>query len=222
MGVLALLGVVDAAPKKNPKRRGTFAAYIDPAAPDDPPRPAAPKPTPLSVVLLIDRSPFHPGGLLDESAIMSVAYELVEAVLDDDLVGVMACDATVELVMKPVWGADAWRVTRAAYRLKAGAGGTLTAGLEEARTYLGPAPGRKVIVFVTDGGRTDANLHTTLDAIRGDGITLVVVPALTADERDLEHIAQTAGGRVVAVHGNSAVPTPFTRYIRGLHFPSAR
>jgi hypothetical protein len=219
--LVALLGgLADAAPTKRPKRKGTFAAYIDPAAPADPPRPQPPKPNPLSVVVLIDTSriPFDFDTYRwDLHYLMS---DVTRALTEDDLIAVMTFDASVELAMKPVWGNDRKPLERAVSSIKEGSGRNLEEALEQARAYIGPAPGRKLIVLVTQGATGDENLTAPLHAIRDDKVGLIVVGTRlpVRDFGPLLHLAENANGTLFVPFKDHDDPPALTRQIRAMHF----
>lgn len=217
VGLVALLlcGSSDGAPKKHAAaRKGTVAAYIDPHAPPDPPRPAPRKPERASILFLIDRTM-----LVDEPyGAWDAAYEVGRQILEEDLVAVMAFDRVAEVVVKPVWPDDYRRVVRAVDTLKPVRGPSdLASALDKARNYIAPAPGRKLVVLVTNKARFDDNLEAALVALRTDSVELVVVGTMSADTVTLARVANAAGGTFTRFDQDHDIPTKLEAVVRALH-----
>lgn len=220
VGLVALLlcSRSEAAPAKHvPKRKGTFAAYIDPAAPPDPPRPAPRKPERVSIVLLIDQT--MTSGQSYESIAWTAGHDLRVGLLGEDLVAVMAFESRAKVVVKPVWPDDYDRVIRAIEGLEPVRGPSDLAGaLDEARSYIAPAPGRKLIVLVTNKARLDDKLEAALAAIRTDAIAFVVAGTWAGHRATLAKVADAAGGTFVHVWDDHDAPTKLEAEVRALHY----
>ena len=203
--VLLLCGLSQGKPRK--KRSGTFAAYIDPAAPEDPPRP---KPKSLSVVLLIDKSGLHHDSWRSEAAVPTL--EVLRNLTDNDRVAVLAFSSSVDVVLKPTWASEVARIAGAVLSLKPARDSNLTAALDEARWYVSAAPGHKVIVLLTSATKHDEKLDATLAAIRTDKIELIVV-GMSDSDGHLWRVAEPAGGKLFLMTRELAGE------IRALHNP---
>jgi hypothetical protein len=190
VGIVALVsGAADARPKK---RRGVFAAYIDPAAPIDRPR-TAPNTEPLAILFVVQRPSFPDANVWPWDA-ASRALELRDAAIEEDLVGVMAFDSTVDTVLKPVPASQLWDAHRAIRELQTRDGGDLANALTEARAYINEASMRKLIVLIAKETWLDAKLKAALQAIRDDNIAFLV----------LGDRSNSALLRTIAVRGNGA------------------
>ena len=214
VGIVALVcGTVDARPKK----RRVFAAYIDPAAPIEPPR-AAPNTEPLAILFVVQRPSFPDADVWPWHA-ASRALELRDAAIDEDLVGVMAFDKTVDKVLKPVRGSELWDVYGAVRELQTSGGGDLANALTEARAYINEASMRKVIVLIAKETWLDAKIKAALQAIRDDNIALIVL----GDDSNSSLL------RTIAVRGNGTyiprdhdVPSLFAKEVRRLRDAAAK
>jgi hypothetical protein len=185
------------------KRRGTFAAYIDPAAPADPPRPPPPRPeveaTALSIVVLIDRSAGITGSKLDSakqaiSAIDSMTW-------GDDLIAVLAFDESVDYVMKPTWAGDP-RLRKSVKKLKASKdAANLLQALDEVCWYIQAAPGRRIVVLVADGGVRDDELDDAMRLVSGANVQTIVVGMAGGDPAALRRLAREIDAPFVMLDG---------------------
>lgn len=183
-----LFGVADAAPKK---RTGTFAAYIDPAAPDDPPQPWSTFPTWLSVVIVIDRSATTAGPKLE--AAKAAAQKVGDCLLDGDQVAIVAVDLSVRYALRAIYAENRTAFKQVLNGVRpTDEGADLAAAIDEARAYLEPAPERKVIVLFTDLEQADERLAPALATARRADIRVKLVAMPGSDEMKLWSVTSKA------------------------------
>ena len=194
VGLVALLcGVADAKPKK---RKSTFAAYIDPAAAEDPRLPWPQNPEWLAVAVLIDRS--ADSHQLDAA---KAATRLVVDGLDDwDMAALVAFDTELDTLVSPrhlIKQRKAFKQALAS--IKPGRDHDLASVLDEMPEYMTTSPDRKLIVLFADVSNLDDKVAASLRAIHEAYITLVIVELPNADRAQL---ADKAGGKVHILDGD--------------------
>jgi hypothetical protein len=220
VGLVALLcGAADAAPKKAKKRKGTFAAYIDPSAPDDPPPPPPPpepKPGWLSIVVLVDRTAETSGAKLDFAKLVIRGDDM--ATWGDDLIAVLAFNDTVDYVLRPAWAGDA-RIRKAARKLAPASGSAnLASALTETSSYMDKAPNRKVIVLVTDRAEIGDELDEAMRTVRLAHIDVFIVGMPDADEMTLAYVGQEIGARATFTPGTHQDHIDLAEALYNLHY----
>jgi hypothetical protein len=192
-----------AAPKNAKKHKGTFSAFIDPAAPDDPRLPWQQNREWLAVTFLIDRS--VDGARLD--AAKTAAQRIYEALDEWDMAALMMFDASVDTPMRAGHiNARRKQFKRALAGVTTGQGRDLAAALDETRDYMSDSPDSKVIILFTDASDVENNVILALRAIRQAYVTLIIVGLPGADRDKLLTLAREAGGKLRMLDGepNSA------------------
>lgn len=187
-----------AAPKNAKKRKGTFSAHIDPAAPDDPRPPWQQDREWLAVAFLIDRS--VEGARLD--AAKTAAQRIYDALDEWDMAALMMFDASVDTPMRAGHiNARRKQFKRALAGVTAGRGRALAAALDETREYMTDSPDRKVIILFTDASDVENNVILALRAIREAYVTLIIVGLPGADREGLSTLAREADGKLRMLDG---------------------
>jgi hypothetical protein len=199
LGLIALLvGAADAGPKGK-KRRGTFAKYIEPTAPDDPPRPWGTAPTWLAVALLVDRTWSDDTQLDDAKAI---AQRVGDSLEKHDQVAILSFDMAIEKVMRGrEIGARRKAFKRSLASVTVAPQSDIATALAQTRVFFECAPYRKVLVLFTESGDITERLEAELVAIRRSHINLLVVGLPGASWPTLRRLAEIAGGRMFPIGG---------------------
>ncbi len=172
VGVVVMLCIgAQAAPRKQATRRtGPFAAYLDPNAPLDPPRPKVESgPRWLSVVFLFDRA-------ASGDAVATAPEALLGGLEDGDLAALMAFDRDARIVLR----ADTVekmrkRIPKALATLAWSPESDLGKGIAAAHEYLEGAPDARVIVAFTEVHVLDEAARSVIATAEQAGITVFLV-----------------------------------------------
>jgi Mg-chelatase subunit ChlD len=171
---------------------------------DDPPKfkalfdarrgtPSVPEPSWLSITLMIDRAAATAGTNLD--AVKRLIAAIDATIWGDDLIAVLAFHDSVDYVLEPTWAGDP-RIRKVRKKLKPAAGpADLAAALTETCRFMTKAPGRKIVVLVTDGAKTGTGFDEATRAVRTSNIELIVVGTPGADELAVRQLAREMGAR---------------------------
>lgn len=169
----------------------------------------------LSMIMVIDRS----GSMADGSQGIScmdlakeAAFRGVQALEEDDMVGVIAFDSQSQWVVEMTKvGGNVDSIGESIGTIQAGGGTSILPALRMACTKLADTDTKiKHIILLTDGQAEQTGYSSLLDQAREDGITIsTIAVGEGADAKLLQYIAEEGGGRYYFANQYSSLPEIF-------------
>ena len=172
---------------------------------------------PLALLLLLDKSgsmAHESGGVRKLTLAASATRAAIDALDDEDHIGVVAFDAKARIAATLTAKADAATVMRAVQELRPGAGTDIAAALAEADRLLTAVDfPRKHVVLLSDG-QSEGDLVGMARDLAAKRITVSTV-AVGADARPvLRAIAEAGGGSFHSMTDASRLPRVFAEEAR--------
>ncbi|MEO2006221.1 MAG: VWA domain-containing protein, partial [Candidatus Poribacteria bacterium] len=172
---------------------------------------------PLALVLLLDKSgsmAHESGGVRKLTLAASATRAAIDALDDEDYIGVVAFDAKARVAAPLTAKADAAAVMRAVQELRPGAGTDIAAALSKAgRVLEGADFPRKHVVLLSDG-QSEGELVGMARDLAGKQITVSTVAVGTDAKPVLRAIADAGGGSFHAMTDMSRLPRVFAEEAR--------